>query len=592
MKIKKILAALTAVSIVFAACLTNNAFAVSVPEENSGSSPSVYDKVAPESTDYTSEETEPVTEPDQEYTDPTEDVTEQTTEEPEESSSDGEATEETAEETEEPSSDAEEVTEEPSTDAAEEPTEDTTENPTEDIDQYEETRLALLEKVEEAKNISMDDYTEETFKKLETSLFEAEAILSDWVNRYKESPAALANLEESLNDLESYIALLEKTVERGEAILPDWYTDASFALLQEALEEGRAALDSGTLDSSAAKSLIAKIEEAIDGLYNLKDKLIESINEAKKKYDLLYEESSLNDFKAEISRIEGEITDNITPDEVKKLIDDVLNAYSLLKCVLGDVNLSGSITIQDSTALQRYLAGLDLKIEPGLSDVNFDGVISVADATRIQQYVAKIIDEFEKEPQLPEYDKDWNLVLVNYKYPMKSGYVPSLRMVDKRPSFTFDTRAADALEKMLADCRAEGLSPLICSAYRTQSTQEKLFNNKVQSYLSKGYSYDKAVELAKTSVAYPGTSEHQLGLAVDIVSLYYQILDEGQLNTKEQQWLMKNCWKYGFILRYPDNKSDITGVIFEPWHYRYVGAEAAKEIMEKGITLEEYLGFV
>ena len=90
-------------------------------------------------------------------------------------------------------------------------------------------------------------------------------------------------------------------------------------------------------------------------------------------------------------------------------------------------------------------------------------------------------------------------------------------------------------------------------------------------------------------MAIPGTSEHEIGLAVDIVDDNYQMLENEQENTPVQKWLKKNCWKYGFILRYPENKKKITGVIYEPWHYRYVGKTAAKEIMSKGICLEEYL---
>ena len=297
-------------------------------------------------------------------------------------------------------------------------------------------------------------------------------------------------------------------------------------------------------------------------------------------------------FKTEIERIEKSFNDNLTSQEAKELIEAVSKAYSLLKPVLGDTDVSGDISISDATAVQNYISNINTKIELSAADVNFDDKITISDVTNIQKYVAGLIDEFKKDPHLPDYDTEWNLVLVNYKYPMKSGYVPDMRVVDGRSIFTFDKRAADALENMLDDCRAEGLEPLICSAYRTQELQEELFANKVAYYTNQGYSYEKAVELAKTSVAYPGTSEHQLGLAVDIVALDYQILDEGQLKTEEQQWLIKNCWKYGFILRYPTGKQDITGVIFEPWHYRYVGVEAAKEITEKGITLEEYLELV
>ena len=92
------------------------------------------------------------------------------------------------------------------------------------------------------------------------------------------------------------------------------------------------------------------------------------------------------------------------------------------------------------------------------------------------------------------------------------------------------------------------------------------------------------------SVALPGTSEHATGLAVDIISTEYAALDDRQGDTEEQKWLMEHCWEYGFILRYPESKSHITGIQFEPWHYRYVGVAAAQEIMAKGLCLEEYLG--
>ena len=87
----------------------------------------------------------------------------------------------------------------------------------------------------------------------------------------------------------------------------------------------------------------------------------------------------------------------------------------------------------------------------------------------------------------------------------------------------------------------------------------------------------------------PGTSEHQAGLAVDIVSVDYQILDEGQEDTPLQQWLMEHCWEYGFILRYPPDKGEKTGIIYEPWHYRYVGREYAQAIRQSGLCLEEFL---
>ena len=90
-------------------------------------------------------------------------------------------------------------------------------------------------------------------------------------------------------------------------------------------------------------------------------------------------------------------------------------------------------------------------------------------------------------------------------------------------------------------------------------------------------------------MAVPGTSEHQTGLAVDIVDMNYQLLDEKQEDTAVQKWLIKNSYKYGFILRYPSDKSEITGINYEPWHYRYVGKDVAKEVYEQGVCFEEYL---
>ena len=143
---------------------------------------------------------------------------------------------------------------------------------------------------------------------------------------------------------------------------------------------------------------------------------------------------------------------------------------------------------------------------------------------------------------------------------------------------------------MLSDCAAAGYRTAIISGYRTQWEQEWLFERKTNYYLGLGYGREAAkVEAAKT-IAIPGTSEHQLGLAVDIADINYQSLDDRQAETPAQQWLMAHCHEYGFILRYPKDSTQITGIIWEPWHYRYVGVQMATEIMEKGITLEEYLG--
>lgn len=185
---------------------------------------------------------------------------------------------------------------------------------------------------------------------------------------------------------------------------------------------------------------------------------------------------------------------------------------------------------------------------------------------------------------------EWNLMLVNEKYPLAESYVPVLATVDGR--WEVDERIVDSVAEMLADCRKEGLEPLICSAYRSVDKQEELFVSRIARSEGDGLDGDAAVASAATVVAVPGASEHHTGLALDIVSNGYQLLDEGQEGTPENQWLREHCADYGFILRYPVGSTDETGIIYEPWHFRYVGKKAAKEIMERGITFEAYSGAV
>ena len=153
-----------------------------------------------------------------------------------------------------------------------------------------------------------------------------------------------------------------------------------------------------------------------------------------------------------------------------------------------------------------------------------------------------------------------------------------------------DSRCYEAFEEMMAACRDAGYAPFLCSAYRTQETQQSLYDNKVQRLMNSGMGEEEAKVEAAKAVAIPGTSEHQLGLAVDIVDANMQDLTDEQENTETQKWLMANSWRYGFIHRYPNDKTDITGIIYEPWHYRYVGKAAAQDIFNRDITLEEYVG--
>lgn len=186
-----------------------------------------------------------------------------------------------------------------------------------------------------------------------------------------------------------------------------------------------------------------------------------------------------------------------------------------------------------------------------------------------------------------EETRPWYLMLVNQSHPMEDGYVPELANIDD--SHQVDARVLEPLQNMLKAASDEGYSLYVCSAYRSVDRQKELFNESMIDYVNQGMTYyEAAIETAKP-IAWPGESEHATGLAMDIVSSDYAGLDEKQGETDDQKWLMEHCYEYGFILRYPKDKSEDTGIIYEPWHYRYVGVEAALAIRDQGVTLEEYL---
>ena len=184
-------------------------------------------------------------------------------------------------------------------------------------------------------------------------------------------------------------------------------------------------------------------------------------------------------------------------------------------------------------------------------------------------------------------EQDWRLLLVNPWNKLPEDFEIELKKLPN--GLKVDERIYDDLTAMLSDCRKAGLRPVVCSAYRTAETQTRLYNNKIARLRAAGYSRQAAIRQAGRWVAVPGTSEHQTGLAVDLVAASYQVLDKKQEQTKEQKWLMEHCWEYGFILRFPSDKSAVTGIGYEPWHYRYVGKETAKAMQESGLCLEEYL---
>lgn len=181
-----------------------------------------------------------------------------------------------------------------------------------------------------------------------------------------------------------------------------------------------------------------------------------------------------------------------------------------------------------------------------------------------------------------------NIVLVNRENVLgKDNYIKEFKI----PNVEFiangdpnvrkmEKDSAEALERLFNAAKNDNIILLGVSGYRDYYYQEKLYNDKVDR---------SGKEEADKYVAQAGESEHQTGLAMDILSDEYTTLDEGFKNTKAYSWIVENCYKYGFIIRYPEGKELITGYDYEPWHIRYVGKEAAKQIASNGITLEEYL---
>ena len=178
--------------------------------------------------------------------------------------------------------------------------------------------------------------------------------------------------------------------------------------------------------------------------------------------------------------------------------------------------------------------------------------------------------------------EEWNLIVVNCWNEIPEEY--SVTLTELSNGQKVDSRIYPYLQEMFDDMRTEGIYPIVREGYRTAEEQQAILDERIQRYMNEGYSRSRAENAAKQWVAVPGTSEHQLGIAVDINA------DKTRSTNEEvYQWLAENAYKYGFILRYPQGKEDITGGEYEPWHYRYVGTEAALEIYQNQICLEEYM---
>lgn len=182
---------------------------------------------------------------------------------------------------------------------------------------------------------------------------------------------------------------------------------------------------------------------------------------------------------------------------------------------------------------------------------------------------------------------DWRLILVNKQNPVPEDF--EVKLAGITDSQKADERIIDDIYRMVDAAADDGVDLMICSAYRSYDRQKTLFNNKLNSLMREGMTYLEAYREGSRNVTVPGTSEHHLGLALDILTGSYTTMDDGFGETDAGIWLAENAPEYGFILRYPKGKEEITGIVYEPWHFRYVGREYALDITERGVCLEEYL---
>lgn len=285
--------------------------------------------------------------------------------------------------------------------------------------------------------------------------------------------------------------------------------------------------------------------------------------------DVPLDEQGLQLVMEDVSEEEIDMTEIIEDAEILETFDDV----ALLD--EGELDL---YTLDDILEEKReYLESED----DLLKDIPAETVKETEAEENIQNDVAA------DSTEIPQFDKeDWRLLLVNKQHPIPDGYEFPLGTI--KGNLQCDDRIMEDLLDMMQAAKDDNVSLIICSPYRDYNRQTYLFNKKIDKYMGRGLSYMDAYRAASQIVTAPNASEHQLGLAIDFYSSTYQKLNSGFAKTETGIWLKENSARFGFILRYPEGKEYITGIEFEPWHFRYVGKEAAQFITEKEITLEEF----
>lgn len=245
------------------------------------------------------------------------------------------------------------------------------------------------------------------------------------------------------------------------------------------------------------------------------------------------------------------------------------------------------LVIDNSSLRKKLKEAQNSSKVPTSSDVS--DVTSISSESSSSEIVSSD-DTSSKGKYTPDPD-DWNLRLANLDNYLPDGFTVETGLITQayasKNQMEFDVRAVDELNAMLKAANESGVNIFVVSSYRSVRYQTGLYNNEVQKWVNQGYDNEAAKKKAATIVAVPGTSDHNLGLAVDLNSV-----EESFENTRQFTWLQEHAEEYGFVMRFPKNKQDITKIIYEPWHYRYVGVEAAKEMNRLDMCLEEYVVYL
>ena len=261
----------------------------------------------------------------------------------------------------------------------------------------------------------------------------------------------------------------------------------------------------------------------------------------------------------------------------------IVEDSDIVLAVETEVELEDQVLLEDDEG--------DLEYDPTADSANVD-VYTLDDILGSdEEYLMK--DSQEEVGSIEEAEEDyvfdssdWRLVLVNKQHPIPADYEFNLgRMKD---NIQCDERIIDDLILMMQAAKRDGLDLAIQSPYRTSDRQEYNFNKRIKYYMGQGMSYLDAYKETSQVITVPGCSEHEIGLAIDITSDTFQPLLQEFADTAEGKWLAEHSYEYGFTLRYLPGKEYITSIEYEPWHFRYVGREAAKIMYEENICLEEF----